>query len=119
MRKTFISTKLFDRMWERMNLTQEDLSELENILLENPDAGDVIKGLDGARKIRIPLERQGKSGGGRVIYVDVVIKDRIYFLYAYPKNMQSDLTPIQEKTILSVIEAIREAIKKEEKNEQS
>lgn len=111
MKKSFITTKVFDKMWERMKLAQEDLSELENILMENPEVGDVIQGMGGARKIRIPLDGQGKSGGGRVIYVDVVMKERIYFLYAYPKNLQTDLTPAQKKELLKVVEAIKKEVK--------
>ena len=45
-----------------MGLGDEELTELENRLVENPDEGDVIPGLGGARKIRIPIEERGKKG---------------------------------------------------------
>lgn len=77
-------------------------------MLENPDAGDVVQHMAGARKIRIPLEGRGKSGGGRVIYVDVVVRERIYFLLAYPKNVQTDLTPEQKKVLKNLVESIKE-----------
>ena len=48
---------------------------LENILLKNPKVGDAIIGTGGLRKIRIPIGSTGKRGGGRVIYVDIEVKE--------------------------------------------
>ena len=91
-----------------MGLSYSDLKELENILLENPQQGDVIPGTGGARKLRIRLEGRGKSGGGRVIYVDVFEKEKLYFLFAYPKNVQENLTNEQTRIITEIIKAIKE-----------
>ena len=91
-----------------MGLGDKELRELQPTLLKNPDAGDVIPDLAGARKIRIPLAGRGKSGGGRVIYVDVVIREQIYLLLAYPKNVQTDLNPAQKKVIRNLIEMLKE-----------
>ena len=90
-----------------MGLSDNDLSRLEKALLENPHAGDVIEGTGGARKIRITLnDNRGKSGGGRVIYVDIFEKSKIYLLFAYPKNVQENLNAEQKKAIRNMIEAI-------------
>ena len=91
-----------------MGLGDKELRELQLTLLKNPDAGDVIPDLASARKIRIPLAGRGKSGGGRVIYVDVVIREQIYLLLAYPKNVQTDLNPAQKKVIRNLIEMLKE-----------
>ena len=108
MTRTFIHTKSFLRAWEAMGLSDESLRCLEDILLENPRCGDVIEGTGGARKLRIQLgDHRGKSGGGRVIYVDVFEKEKIYLLFAYPKNVQENLTAAQKKAIKDIIEAIK------------
>lgn len=109
MKRLFVMTAGFEKSWEHMGLGDEELQELQNVLLENPDAGDVIPDLAGARKIRIPLTGRGKSGGGRVIYVDVVVKEQIFLLLAYPKNVQADMNPAQKKIIRNLIETIKEA----------
>lgn len=98
----------FEKSWAAMNLGDDELRELQNLLIEDPEAGDVIQGTGGARKVRIPLEGRGKSGGGRVIYVDVVVRERIYLLMAYPKNVQTDLSPDQKKMVRKVVETIKE-----------
>lgn len=65
-------------MLESDGLDDESLKDHENLFLENPQRGDVIEGTDGARKIRIQLsDNRGKSGGDRVIYIDVFEKEMV------------------------------------------
>lgn len=90
-----------------MGLNDDSLLDLEALLLKDPQMGDVIEGTGGARKLRIQLEGRGKRGGGRVIYLDVFEQENLYLLFAYPKNVQEDLTPEQKKAIRNMIEAIR------------
>lgn len=81
---------------------------MENILLENPRKEAVIEGLAGIRKLRIRLEGQRKSGGGRVIYPDVLEKEKLYLLFAYPKSVQEDLSSEQRRILRRMAEAIME-----------
>ena len=90
-----------------MGLHDEELKLLEDILLENPQNGDVIEGTSGARKMRIQMNGHGKRGGGRVIYVDIFEKEKLYFLFAYPKNVQVNLTEQQKKIVRQMVEAIK------------
>ena len=52
MTRLFIHTEPFRKCWKAMGLSDSDLSQLEKILLENPQKGDVIEGTGGARKLR-------------------------------------------------------------------
>ena len=107
MTREFVYTEPFRKCWKAMGLSENDLKKLEEILLENPQLGDVIEGTGGARKMRIQIENRGKSGGGRVIYIDVFEKEKLYFLLAYPKNVQDNLTPDQKKQVRKLVEAIK------------
>ena len=107
MTREFVYTEPFRKCWKAMGLSEDDLKKLEEILLENPQLGDVIEGTGGARKIRIQIENRGKSGGGRVIYVDVFEKEKLYFLLAFAKNVQDNLTPDQKKQVRKLVEAIK------------
>lgn len=107
MTREFVYTEPFRKCWKAIGLSEDDLKKLEDILLENPQLGDVIEGTGGARKMRIQIENRGKSGGGRVIYVDVFEKEKLYFLLAYPKNVQDNLTPDQKKQVRKLVEAIK------------
>jgi len=107
MAREFIRTPAFERNWAACGLDDEDMRELENVLLENPDAGDVIPGMNGCRKMRIQLPGRGKSGGARVIYVDIVVKEMIFLLLAYPKNVQETLTPDQKRNLCTLVDIIK------------
>lgn len=108
MNRTFIEVPIFTNRWKELGLTDENLRELETILLENPKAGDAIQGTGGIRKIRIPVGNTGKRGGGRVIYVDIEIKETIYFINVYAKNEKEDLTEDEKKAFKAVVKVLKE-----------
>jgi len=81
--------------------------KLQNIILNNPDIGDVLEGTGGAIKLRFALPNTGKSGGIRVIYVDVKHKNRIYLIICYPKPKQENLTVEQKKTIKELVKQLK------------
>jgi len=51
----------------------------------NPNAGEVIKGSGGCRKVRWSASGRGKRGGARVIYFNIR-EDTIWLLIVYTKN---------------------------------
>jgi hypothetical protein len=69
MTREFVIMPEFDRQWHKMGLGDDELRQLQEVLLQNPKAGAVIRGTKGLRKIRIAFEGQGKSGSGRVAYM--------------------------------------------------
>ena len=87
----FVETTAFTRS-ARAVLTDAELKTVQQELLADPRAGDVVAGTGGARKIRVALPGRGKSGGARVIYYYVERTATIYLLLVYPKNVASTLT---------------------------
>ncbi len=85
----------------------EDLRGLQNYLLASPDAGDVIRGGNGLRKLRWSAQGRGKRGGARVIYYWHVPGDRIYLLYGYVKSEREDLTPQQVKQLGELMKVVK------------
>lgn len=108
MNRTFIEVPMFTKKWKELGLNDENLRELEKILLENPKSGDAIQGTGGMRKIRIPLENTGKRGGGRVIYVDIELKETIYFINVYAKSEKDNLTEEEKKAFKAVVKILKE-----------
>ena len=107
MTRKFIHTASFDRHWKNLGLGDDELHELQNILLADPQAGDVIQSLAGARKIRFAANEHGKRGGARVIYVDIVRDEQIYLLTAYPKNAKADLTSDEKKDLAKLVKILK------------
>ncbi len=86
--------------------SDEDLRGLQNLLLIRPDAGEVIRGGYGLRKLRWAASGRGKRGGARLIYYRHVPGDCIYLVYAYAKNVQDDLTREQVKVLANLMKDI-------------
>lgn len=65
----------------------------------HPDAGDVIRGGGGLRKMRWAAMGEGKRGGVRVIYFHVATAGQIRMLFIYRKGVKDDLTQAQKVTL--------------------
>jgi len=100
-------TEVFDRLWYKVGLTDDDLLKLQIALMTNPIIGDIIVGTGGARKTRLALHDKGKSGGIRVIYVDLPKKNQIFLILCYTKSRQDDLSSEQEKQVKKLVEALK------------
>jgi hypothetical protein len=77
----------------------EVLSETENDLLKNPEAGAIVPGTASLRKARAadPTRNKGKRGGFRYMYFYVRQDSQIFLLLIYNKDEQDDLTSEQKK----------------------
>lgn len=100
-------TETFKKALKKLRASDQDLMRLEAEIVSNPQAGDVIQGLSGARKIRFAMGGKGKSGGGRAIYIVIVSADTAYLLTAYAKAEKSDLSSADRDALKRLIEAIK------------
>ena len=60
-------------------------------LAQNPNAGDVIPGSGGCRKVRWMRRGVGKSGGVRVIYFNRLENGVIYLMVIYAKSVRGNI----------------------------
>lgn len=72
--------------------SSHELEELINYLAINPEAGDVIRGTGGIRKIRWGYGNRGTRGGVRVIYYFRDLNMPVFLLAIYKKGERSNLT---------------------------
>lgn len=101
----FVETKLFtDRILDA--LSDDEYAGLQNHLSEHPDAGKMIPGTGGVRKIRWAGSGRGKRGGSRLIYY-WDFGNRILMLYVYLKNERETLTAAQKGMMKRIAEAYR------------
>ena len=61
--------------------SDEDLRALQNFLVVAPDAGDLVRGGAGLRKLRWSAQGRGKRGGARVIYYWDISKHSVYLIW--------------------------------------
>jgi len=84
-RMVIIETSVFTRLIREL-MDDDNYRELQEALVQQPDAGDLIKGSGGLRKVRWKLEGRGKRGGVRIIYYFKKQDDEIWLLTIYSKN---------------------------------
>lgn len=97
-----IETSVFTRCIGEL-LDDDEYAELQTALVERPEAGDLIQGSHGLRKLRWKIEGQGKRGGLRIIYYWLSADDQLWMLYAYPKAEREDLTRQQIKQLAQIV----------------
>ena len=85
---TFIELQGFSKR-RQLLLPDDEFRAFQELLIQDPTAGDIIAGTGSFRKIRWNRSGMGKRGGIR----------RIYLALIYPKNEQDDLTEEQRKAL--------------------
>ncbi|MEA2108765.1 MAG: hypothetical protein U9P07_05025 [Pseudomonadota bacterium] len=97
----FIETSIFTKQVQKL-IPDESYRMLQSSLMIKPNAGAVIKGGGGLRKIRWKLPESGKRGALRLIYYWDP-PEIIYMIFMYKKTEQEDLTPEQRKTLKNLV----------------
>ncbi len=101
----FIETPVFERLRDSY-LDDDHYRLLQVTLMARPDAGDVIRGSGGVRKIRWAIGGRGKRGGIRVIYYWRSSEDHVYLLTVYQKSEVSNLTRAEIKALRNIVRQI-------------
>ncbi|WP_055326067.1 hypothetical protein [Ralstonia solanacearum] len=88
------------------DLSDDEYSALQQELLAQPDAGDVIKGTGGLRKLRFSDKRRGKGkrGGLRVIYYHWDGGSQFWMFVVYDKDEAADLSSDERKVLARLLE---------------
>jgi mRNA-degrading endonuclease RelE of RelBE toxin-antitoxin system len=87
---SFIETRLFTKLVLDY-LSDQEYSALQEALMRAPEAGPVIPGSGGVRKLRWGAPGRGKRGGYRVIYYVRRAHGIIWLLTMYPKNVAENI----------------------------
>ena len=100
----FIETTIFTKEIERL-ISDDYYRRLQTTLMLRPDAGKLIRGSGGLRKVRWNLPGTGKRGALRIIYFWNP-PDTIFMLFPYRKTEQEDLTSDQLKLLRRMVEEL-------------
>jgi len=76
------------------------------VIARNPQAGDIIKGTGGARKVRVPGRGKGKSGGFRVITYFGGGDIPIFLLNIFAKSERVDLSQAERNELRKILRAL-------------
>ncbi|ARR57317.1 addiction module toxin RelE [Rhizorhabdus wittichii DC-6] len=106
---TIAETQAFARSAEKI-WSDDERAELIDFVAHNPEAGDLIPGTGGVRKLRWARSGSGKRGGARVVYFYYRPDCPLYLLLAYAKAQASDLTADEKKAVAAFAAAIKATV---------
>ncbi len=106
---TVAETQFFLRAAEKI-WSEEERAELVDFVAHNPEAGDVIPGTGGVRKLRWARSGSGKRGGARVVYFYYRPDCPLYLLLAYAKAQASDLSADEKKAVSAFAATIKATV---------
>jgi len=92
-----------------LGLTESERDSIVSWIASNPEAGDLIAGTGGARKVRFAGRGKGKSGGYRVITFYSGSDIPVFLLNVFAKNEKTDLTANERNTLKRVLSDLAKA----------
>ncbi len=100
---TVVESPLFQKLWPRY-WDEDERAEFASFIALNPDAGTVIRGSGGVRKVRWAREGTGKSGGVRVVYLARNEAGEVFLLTLYAKSESENISVNTLKEIRRALE---------------
>ena len=110
MKAVFVELPPFERHRDGY-LGDDAFLALQQLLMQHPEAGDLMPDTGGLRKLRFADARRGKGkrGGLRVIYYWWLGGQEFWLFALYDKNEMADLTSLQRRALKAMIKAELEA----------
>jgi hypothetical protein len=109
MKRTFVAFPVVTRLFQNLGVPDEAIREMEREIMQ--EAGDMVKGTGGLRKIRCVAFAKGKSGGVRVIYADYPEIGLCLLVVAFAKNVTGNLSRAEQNTLRKVKSALDKQVK--------
>lgn len=108
---TVAETPEYVRRAEKL-LSAADRMEVVEHLAANPNAGDLMQGTGGVRKLRWARGGRGKSGGVRVIYYFHSDAMPLYLLTVFGKNEKSNLSKAERNDLAGLVRMLKTIVEK-------
>jgi len=100
---TVVESPIFQRLWPRY-WDEDERGEFAAFIASDPEAGSVIRGSGGVRKVRWAREGTGKSSGVRIVYLTRNELGEVYLLTLYAKSEKSSIPAATLKEIRRALE---------------
>lgn len=106
----FVETRHFTKEWTDLNLTVEDLMDLQDLLKDDPTIYPVVPGTGGLRKMRFAPRAggKGKRGGYRICYAFIPRFSSIVLIFVYPKNKKDNLNTSEKKNVKELLKQLEQ-----------
>ncbi|MGA2965057.1 MAG: type II toxin-antitoxin system RelE/ParE family toxin [Terriglobales bacterium] len=97
-RQTVVETPAYIALAGKL-FSERERENIVAMVAEDPQCGDVMAGTGGFRKVRVPRQGMGKSGGARVVYIWRNDKFPVFLITVFPKNEKANLTKAERNVL--------------------
>ena len=104
--QTVVETDAYLRAAQRAGMTDDEREFVVTYLSDCPDAGDLIVGSGGVRKVRVAGRGKGKSGGFRVLTFFKFEDWPVFLLDVFSKGEKANLTAAELQTLAKAVRAL-------------
>ena len=110
--QSVIQTRTFLALAKRCGLSDNELQEIIAVIAADPEAGALMAGTGGARKLRHAREGQGKSGGYRTVHYFGGGNIPVFALAIYGKKDKGNLTKAEQNELAILLPKLADAYRK-------
>jgi mRNA-degrading endonuclease RelE of RelBE toxin-antitoxin system len=82
--------------------SERELAAFTDFIARHPEAGVIVPGTGGHRKIRWATQGQGKRGGARVVYFFMVHDKPIYLTAIYTKGDKDNISQAERNELRAI-----------------
>jgi hypothetical protein len=105
---TVVETPAYLAAAAKAGMTEKEQEAAVLLVSANPLAGDMIAGGGGVRKIRVPKEGKGKSGGYRVLSYYLDEDEPVFLISVLNKSKQANFSDVQRRQVKQAAKEIRD-----------
>jgi hypothetical protein len=108
---TVVEMETFAAAARKCQLTEAEFIEIADYLSLNPEAGDLIKGTRGLRKVRFARPGMGKSGGYRTVHFFMDHDSPLFLFTVYSKSQKENISDEDKKKMRSLVAELKKESK--------
>jgi hypothetical protein len=107
---TVIETNAYLKAADDAGMDEEERSAVVDTIAANPEAGAIMPGCGGARKLRVRKPGTGKSGGYRVITYYAGGAVPVFLLTVFGKGEKDNLTKGERNALAGLTKTLKDSL---------
>lgn len=107
---TVIETNAYLAAAKDSGMSADEQASVVDVIAANPEAGEIMPGCGGARKLRVARPGKGKSGGYRVVTYFGGVDAPVFLLTVFGKNEKANLTKGERNALAGLTKTLRDSL---------
>ncbi len=110
--QSVIETNAYLAAAKDAGMSVDEQQAVVNVIAANPQAGEIMPGCGGARKLRVARPGSGKSGGYRIITYYAGTDVPAFLLTVFGKNEKTNLTKAERNALAALTKTLTDSLRR-------